>query len=74
MTTTRTRRPNITGDDLMDTDEVAEAFGVAHKSVNTAMSHPHVFPTLAVRLPAPLRKVGKGWVWLRYDIEKAVKQ
>lgn len=69
---TRTRRPNITGDDLMDTTEVADAFGVAVSSLLVAISNPTVFPTLAARLPEPLRKIGKSWVWLRVDVEKAV--
>lgn len=66
------RRPNITGHDLMELDEVAEAFGVASSSVRVALSQPDVFPALANRLPAPLRKVGRSFVWLRYDVEKAV--
>lgn len=65
------RRPNITGHDLMDADEVAEAFGVTRSSLHVALSNPDVFPALANRLPAPIRKVGRSYVWLRYDVEKA---
>lgn len=65
------RRPNITGHDLMDADEVAEAFGVARSSLHVAMSNPDVYPTLAAVLPQPIRKVGRSFVWLRYDVEKA---
>jgi predicted DNA-binding transcriptional regulator AlpA len=63
----------ITGHDLMDTAEVADAFGVTTSSVGVAMSKPHVFPALANRLPPPLRKIGKSWVWVRADIEDALK-
>lgn len=68
----RTRRPNITDHDLMDTNEVADALGVKPSSLLVALSSPAVHPTLAARLPDPLRKVGNAWVWLRYDVEKAV--
>lgn len=72
--TTKTKRPTITGYDLMDSSEVAEAFGVSQSSLNVAMSKPDVFPALADRLPAPIRKIGKSWVWLRVDIEAAVAE
>lgn len=63
-TTTR-----ITGHDLMDMHEVADAFGVSLSSVRVAMSSPATFPSLAARLPAPLRQIGNAWVWLRSDVE-----
>lgn len=68
------RRPNITADDLMDADEVAEAFGVAKSSLQVAMSKGNTYPALRGRLPAPIRKCGGAWVWLRYDVEKAVEK
>lgn len=64
---------SITGHDLMDSYEVAEAFGVTMSSLAVAMSSPEVYPTLAARLPAPLRKIGRSWVWLRADIENALE-
>lgn len=67
-----TRRSPITGHDLMDTGEVADAFGVTKSSVQVAMSKPNVYPSLAARLPAPLRLVGNSWVWLRSDVEAAL--
>jgi hypothetical protein len=67
------RRPNITGNDLMDGVEVADAFGVSVNSLHVAMSRPDVYPALSGVLPAPIRKIGKSHVWLRYDIERAVK-
>jgi hypothetical protein len=66
-------RSRITAHDLMDSAEVAEAFGVAMSSLSVAVSSPDVYPSLANRLPPPLRKVGRGWVWLRADIEKALE-
>ena len=66
------KRPNITAHDLMDADEVAEAFGVTRSSLHVALSNPDVFPSLAARLPAPIRKVGRSFVWLRADVEAAV--
>ena len=66
---TKIKRPNITGYDLMDNAEVAEYLGVKQSSVLVALSQPEVYPTLAARLPAPIRKIGKSWVWLRADIE-----
>ena len=66
------RRPNITGNDLMDTAEVSEAFGVTMSSLQVALSNPEVFPALANHLPPPIRKIGRSWVWLRYDVERAV--
>lgn len=62
----------ITAHDLMDMSEVADAFGVAMPSVRVAMSRPTVYPSLAARLPAPLRLVGTSWVWLRSDVEAAL--
>lgn len=66
------RRPNITGHDLMDGSEVADAFGVTQGSLHVALSSPSVFPALANFLPDPIRKIGRSHVWLRYDIERAV--
>lgn len=65
-------RPAITAYDLMDSTEVAEHFGVAPSSVLVALSRPEVYPSLAVKLPAPIRRFGKSWVWLRADVEAAV--
>ena len=62
------------GHDIMDTVEVAAAFGVAVSSVTVALSAPHRNPALARRLPAPLRKVGRSWVWRRSDVESALDQ
>jgi hypothetical protein len=61
----------ITGHDLMDVGEVALAFGVTESSVQVALSSPDTYPSLANRLPAPLRRIGRSWVWLRADIEAA---
>lgn len=58
--------------DLMDADEVAAAFGVTESSLRVALSKPDAFPTLANRLPAPLRRIGRSWVWARADVERAV--
>jgi hypothetical protein len=66
-------RIRISAHDLMDGAEVAEAFGVKASSVNVALSSPHNYPSLAAQLPAPLRRVGNAWVWLRSDVEAAVK-
>jgi predicted DNA-binding transcriptional regulator AlpA len=63
----------ITSHDIMDVDEVAEAFGVKPSSLYVAMSNPDTFPSLAAKLPAPLRRVGRSWVWARRDVEAAVK-
>lgn len=62
----------IQPDDLMDSTEVAAALGVARASIQVALTRPHVHPTLANRLPAPLRKVGHSWVWRRTDVEAAL--
>lgn len=69
---TRTRRPNISIDDLMDITQVAEAFGVTTSSVRVALNKPDQFRALADKLPAPLGKLNSSWVWLRYDVEKVV--
>lgn len=58
--------------DLMDVDEVAAAFGVATSSLRVALSNPDTFPALASRLPPPLRRVGRSWVWERAAVERAV--
>lgn len=58
--------------DIMDTAEVAEHLGVSMSSLRVAMTTPDKHPSLAKRLPAPLRKVGASWVWVRKDVE-AVK-
>jgi hypothetical protein len=55
----------------MDTSEVAAYFGVAMSSIQLALSQPDKFPSLAARLPAPMRKIGRSWVWRRVDIERA---
>ena len=70
-----TKRKPITAHDLMDATEVAEAFGVERSSIQVAMSAagPRVTPSLTRRLPAPLRKVGKAWVWSRADVEAALR-
>ena len=57
--------------DLMDTAEVADAFGVAMSTINVAMNS-NGFPGLTARLPPPLRKIGRGWVWARADVEAAL--
>jgi hypothetical protein len=59
--------------DLMDTVEVAAAFGVSVSGVQVALSAPAVNPALARKLPAPLRKIGKSWVWRRTDVEQAIR-
>jgi len=64
----------LTPNDIMDADEVAAAFGVKASSLYVAMSNPETFPSLAARLPAPLRRVGRSWVWARADVEAAVKE
>ena len=66
------RRPNITGHDLMDAYEVADAFGVSRSSMHVALSNPDVYPALAEYLPQPIRTIGRSFVWLRYDVERAV--
>lgn len=63
---------NITAHDLMDIEEVAEAFGVKRSSLHVAMSRPDQYQSLANRLPPPLRRVGRTYIWLRSDIEAAV--
>lgn len=63
----------ITGHDLMDSTEVAAAFGVTMSSLQTAMSNPDIYPSLAARLPTPIRKIGRSWVWRRADIEAATE-
>jgi len=68
------RKTRITAHDIMDADEVAEAFGVKASSLYVAMSNPDTFPSLAARLPDPLRRVGRSWVWARADVEAAVKE
>jgi len=65
---------NVTATDIMDADEVAAAFGVKASSLYVAMSNPATFPSLAARLPSPLRRVGRSWVWARTDIEAALKE
>lgn len=65
---------NITAYDLMDSGEVCEAFGIARSTLSVAMSRPHVVPTISDILPPPLRKIGPTWVWLRTDIEAALKE
>jgi len=62
----------ITAHDLMDTTEVAKAFGVTTSSLRVALNNPDVFPALAARLPDPLRRVGQSWVWLRSEVEAAL--
>lgn len=64
----------ITAHDLMDSHEVAAAFGVKPSSLGVAMTQPAIYPTLANRLPSPLRKIGNSYVWLRSDIEAALAQ
>jgi hypothetical protein len=68
----KTKSPTITAFDLMDTTEVAEAFGVTTSSLRVALNNPDVYPTLAERLPDPLRRVGQSWVWLRAEVEAAL--
>ena len=62
----------IQPDDLMDAQEVADAFDVTKSSLSVAMSRPDGYPALATRLPPPLRKVGNAWVWRRTDVEAAL--
>ena len=64
---------SIDAHDLMDTVEVAAAFGVTVSGVQVALSRPAVNPALARKLPPPLRKIGKSWVWTRADIETAIR-
>jgi hypothetical protein len=66
------KRPNITIDDLMDAHQVAEAFAVSRSSLRVAMNNPDQFKALAGKLPAPIGQLAGGWVWLRYDIDKAL--
>jgi predicted DNA-binding transcriptional regulator AlpA len=61
----------VTGHDLMDVDEVADAFGVTRSSLHVALSTDQ-FPSLTRRLPAPLRRIGRSWVWARADVEAAL--
>ena len=68
------KKTRITAHDIMDVDEVAKAFGVKPSSLYVAMSNPATFPSLAARLPDPLRRVGRSWVWARTDVEAAVKE
>ena len=56
----------------MDGTEVAEAFGVSLSSIQVALSAPTAFPSLAAKLPPPIRKIGRSWVWLRTDIEASL--
>jgi predicted DNA-binding transcriptional regulator AlpA len=56
----------------MDSAEVAAAFGVTPSSLSVAMSNPGIYPSLANRLPDPLRRIGRAWVWRRADIEAAI--
>lgn len=65
--------PTITGYDLMDGTEVADAFGVTASTMRVAMYNPDTFPSLAAVLPDPLRKIGRSWVWLRADVEAALE-
>lgn len=67
-----TSHPNITAHDLMDSVEVAAAYNVTQSSLQVAMSAPDSYPSLANRLPAPIRKIGRSWVWRRADIEAAL--
>jgi predicted DNA-binding transcriptional regulator AlpA len=67
-----TTHPPITAHDLMDGIEVAAAFGVSQSSLQVALSVPDAFPSLAAKLPAPIRKIGRSWVWLRSDVEAAL--
>lgn len=69
-----TRRAPITGHDLMDATEVAAAFGVSRNTLNVAISKPDVYKALAGKLPEPLRKIGNNNVWLRSDVERAVRE
>jgi hypothetical protein len=64
---------SIDAHDLMDTVEVAAAFGVSVSGVQVALSAPAVNPALARKLPAPIRKIGKSWVWRRTDVERAIE-
>ena len=64
---------SIDARDLMDCSEVAEHLGVSMSSIQVALAAPDRFPTLAAKLPAPFRKIGRSWVWRRTDIEQAVK-
>jgi len=63
---------NVTRNDIMDTREVAEAFGSTISSVGVAMAAPARYPSLAAKLPLPLGKVGSSWVWSRTDVEAAL--
>lgn len=64
----------ITAHDLMDTNEVAAAFGVKPASLSVALSNPEIYESLARRLPPPLRKIGRAYVWSRADVEAALAQ
>jgi predicted DNA-binding transcriptional regulator AlpA len=72
MRQTPTPPPAISAHDLMDSNEVADAFRVTRSTLHVAMSRPEVLPTLTEHLPAPLRKIGSTYVWLRADVEAAV--
>lgn len=62
----------LRADQLLDSTEVAELLEVSQKSINVAMSSPEVSPRVARILPAPLRKIGRSWVWRRSDVEAAI--
>lgn len=62
----------IEPEDIMDVSEVAEAFGLSKTSIHVAITQPDKFRALADRLPPPLRKVSRAWVWRRDDIERAL--
>ncbi len=64
----------IRGDHLLDSAEVAEILGVSQSSINVAMSSPETSPKVARMLPAPIRKIGRSWVWRRSDVEAAVER
>jgi len=68
------RRPPIQPDELMDAAEVAEALGVTLSTLRVALTRPNVAPTVALRLPEPLRKIGAAWVWRRVDVERAIQE
>lgn len=71
--TTKHKPGAILPHDLMDSAEVAEAFGVSMTSIRIALTQPDTFPSLAARLPKPLRKIGRGHVWARADVEAALE-
>lgn len=67
-----TPAPFVRPQDLMSSDEVAEAFGVRRSSLTVALGRSGAYDKLAYRLPAPIRRIGRIAVWSRRDVEEAL--